>query len=87
MGKALSILIGLILMALGVWGVIAWGTEVLHFLMAAVVIMAILIGLGVFVFGLSELRAGAEEPPVVETPPAEQPAEKTSSESGESKSQ
>ena len=63
MGKALSILFGLILIALGVWGVITWRSDVVGFIKAAVVIMAIIIGLGIFVFGLSELRAGNEEPP------------------------
>jgi len=74
MGKVLSILIGLVLIVLGVWGIIGWSGEVLSFLKAAIVIMAVIIGLGIFVFGISELRAGGEEPPVVETPsPAETP--------------
>ena len=77
MGKVLSIIIGLILMALGVWGIVTWREQVLHFVMAAIVIMAVLIGLGIFVFGVSELRAG-EEQPIVEAPapppPPEQPA-------------
>src|SRR5574340_413921 len=64
MGKALSILIGLIFIALGVWGVISWRPEVVQFIKAALVILAIVIGLGIFVFGLSELRSGADEPPV-----------------------
>jgi hypothetical protein len=68
MGKVLSILIGLILIALGVWGVWAWSGDVLAFVKAAVVVMAVIIGLGVLVFGISELRGG-EEPPVVESPP------------------
>jgi len=85
MGKVISILMGLILMALGVWGVIAWTGEVVVFLKAAIVLMAIIVGLGIFVFGLSELRAGAEEPPVVEPSPApEKPTGGTSSETGES---
>ena len=85
MGKVLSILIGLILIALGIWGIIAWTGEVLVFVKAAIVIMAIIIGLGIFVFGLSELRAGAEEPPIVEAPPApERPPEEAKSESPES---
>ncbi len=88
MGKILSILIGLVLMALGIWGVVAWKVEVLAFLQAAVALMAILVGLGIFVFGLSELRAGAEELPVVETPAApEEPQESSEpSESAEDKS-
>jgi NADH:ubiquinone oxidoreductase subunit K len=72
MGKALSIIIGLILIALGVWGIIAWRSEVVQFIKAAVVIMAVIIGLGIFVFGVSELRAGGEEPPTVEAPPPSQ---------------
>ncbi len=84
MGKVLSILVGLILIALGIWGVVAWTADVVLFIKAAVVIMLIIIGLGVLVFGISELRAGAEEPPVVETPPAaEKPAAPESGESSE----
>jgi len=75
MGKWLSILIGLVLVALGLSGVVAWPLEVLAFLKAAIAIMAIIVGLGIFVFGLSELRSGAEEPPIVEPPPGpEQPS-------------
>jgi hypothetical protein len=70
MGKFLSILIGLILLALGVWGFIAWTPQVWIFVQAALVLMAIVVGLGIFVFGLSELRAGDEEPPVVEAAPS-----------------
>ena len=71
MGKVLSILIGLILMALGVWGIAGgWRGDVLSFIKGGLVIMAIVIGLGIFVFGISELRAAGEEPPVVESPPA-----------------
>jgi len=78
MGKWLSILIGLVLLALGVCGVVAWWLDVLVFLKAAIAIMAIIVGLGIFVFGLSELRGGAEEPPVVEPPPApQQPGEQS----------
>jgi NADH:ubiquinone oxidoreductase subunit K len=74
MGKVLSILMGLILMALGVWGIIAWRADVVAFIKAAVVIMAVLIGLGIFVFGVSELRAGDEQPTVdAPAPPPEQP--------------
>ena len=83
MGKVLSILIGLILMALGVWGIVdeGWRAAVVAFVQGGLVILAILVGLGVFVFGLSELRAGAEEPPVMEPPSADKPAEETSSQS------
>ncbi len=66
MGKFLSILIGLILLALGIWAISAWSAQVLVFVQAAIAIMAVVIGLGILVFGLSELRAGGEEPPVLE---------------------
>ncbi|UCC67358.1 MAG: hypothetical protein JSV79_09515 [Armatimonadota bacterium] len=81
MGKVLSILIGLILIAVGVWLIVAydvWRDAVVTFVLGGLVIMAIIVGLGIFVFGLSELRAGAEEPQVVEpSPPAETPSEPT----------
>ena len=73
MGKVISILIGLILMALGVWAIAgseSWRGAVWTFVQGGLVIMAIVVGLGIFVFGLSELRAGAGEPPIIETPPA-----------------
>jgi len=83
MGKVLSILIGLILIAVGVWLIVAydvWRDAVVTFVLGGLVIMAIIVGLGIFVFGLSELRAGAEEPPVVEpSSPAETPSEPTES--------
>jgi len=81
MGKVLSIIIGLIVLALGIWGVMAWSAQVLVFLQAAIALMAVVIGLGIFVFGLSELRAG-EEPPVVEpVSPEAEPAPSSEAES------
>lgn len=72
MGKVLSILIGLILIVLGIWAISAWAPAVVIFIKAAVALMLVIIGLGIFVFGLSELRAGGEEPLAVE-PPAQSP--------------
>jgi len=71
MGKVLSILIGLILIALGVWGILhpSWQEAVVYCVKGGLVIMAIIIGLGIFVFGVSELRAGGE-PTVTPTPPS-----------------
>lgn len=87
MGKALSILVGLILIALGVAAIAigpSWKAAVLVFIQGGLVIMAIMVGLGILVFGLSELRAGPEEPPVLEaSPPAETPGEQPTSESPE----
>ncbi len=88
MGKVLSILIGLILIAVGVVLIAVaetWRAAVIVFVQGGIVIMLLIVGLGIFVFGLSELRAGAEEPPIVEPPPApEKPAEETPSEPTES---
>jgi vacuolar-type H+-ATPase subunit I/STV1 len=88
MGKVLSILIGLILIAVGIVLIVAgetWRAAVLVFVQGGIVIMLLIVGLGIFVFGLSELRAGAEEPPVVEPLPApEKPTEETPSEPTES---
>jgi hypothetical protein len=67
MGKVLSIVIGLVFLALGVWGILAWSAQVLVFLQAAVALMAVIVGLGIFIFGVSELRAGGE-PPVLQPP-------------------
>jgi len=79
MGKFLSILIGLILLALGIWAISAWRMQVLDFLQAAIALMAVVIGLGILVFGLSELRGG-EEPPLLEAAaPSDQSAEPPSS--------
>ncbi len=66
MAKALSILSGLIVLGLGVWGAVAWWPQVMGFLQALVVIMAVLAGLTVIVFGLSDLKSP--------TPPREEAA-------------
>jgi len=42
---------------------------VLVFLQAAVAIMAVIVGLGIFIFGVSELRATSEQPAI--SPPAQ----------------
>ncbi len=71
MGKVVSILIGLGLIALGVWGcaIPYWREAVVDFLKGGLVITALLVGLGILVFGLSELRAAPQVPP---PPPASQ---------------
>ena len=66
MTKVFFILIGLMLIGLGVWGAMAWSGAVLMFLQAVLVLAALLAGLVMIVFTLSELRAPE--------PPAELPA-------------
>jgi hypothetical protein len=77
MAKALSILSGVIVAGLGVWGAVAWWPQVIGFLQALAVIMAILVGLTVIVFGLSELKAPAppRDDAASVTAPAEPPRE------------
>ena len=80
MGKVVSILMGLILIGVGVWGCIveSWQQAVVGFIKGGLVIMALVIGLGMLVFALSELRAApqteggqAPEPPAPEPPAGE----------------
>ena len=66
MTRFISLLIGLILMALGVWAIVAWWGSVLVMLRALVAVVAVLLGLGIVLFGLSELWAGEGR----ETPPS-----------------
>lgn len=73
MARAVTVLSGLIIVGLGAWGAVAWWPQLVGFLQALVVIMAVLVGLTVIVFGLSELRAPA--PPREDTAPAAAPAE------------
>ena len=70
MGKALAILVGIILAALGVWGIVTWWSDyVKGFVLSAIVILAVFVGLALLLFGISELRSGVEEAPIAETPP------------------
>jgi membrane protein involved in colicin uptake len=70
MGKWIAILLGIILLALGVWGIIVWASEyVWPFVAAALVIGAVIIGLGAIAFGYSEIRSAAEERKIAEAAP------------------
>ena len=68
MGKALSLVIGLILLAGGIW--MTWWKWwlVRNFVYSGLAVLLILVGLGVLLFAISEMRAGPEEPPTVEAP-------------------
>jgi hypothetical protein len=75
MGKWLSIIIGLILAALGLAGIIRWWEEgVMELLRSGIVLAAFLIGIGAIIFGLGELRTPTEIPPVSPPPAEEKPS-------------
>jgi hypothetical protein len=67
MAKAITVVLGLVLTALGGWAVVAWWPEVLGVLKALLAVLVLLAGVGVLVFGLSELRT---PPPPHHVPPA-----------------
>ena len=60
-GRYISIVLGLILLALGVAGIIVWAQMVVQFILAILALGLVLIGLVAVAFGLSELRSAAEE--------------------------
>ena len=62
MARVLLIVVGLLLVLVGVCGLVGWQFEVVRFLKAAVVMLAIVVGLALCIFGVSELRAPREEP-------------------------
>ncbi len=66
MTRYVSLLIGVVIVALGVWAMVAWWGAVLVMLRAFVAVLAVLLGLGIILFGLSELWAGEGR----ETPPS-----------------
>lgn len=63
MGKGIGLIVGVVLAALGLIGIIAWWSSVLIIIKAGIALAAFLIGLGAIIFGLGELRAPAEAPP------------------------
>ena len=67
MAKAITVVLGLMLTALGGWAVATWWPEVVGVLKALLAVLVLLAGVGVLVFGLSELRT---PPPAHHVPPA-----------------
>ena len=65
MTRFISLAIGVVIVALGVWAMVAWWGAVLVMLRACVAVLAVLLGIGIILFGLSELSAGQgrEVPP------------------------
>jgi len=75
MARIISVLIGVVLMGLGVWAIVAWWGAILVMLRAVVAVLAVLLGLGIFIFGLSEMWAGEGERPPSAAPLAHGPGE------------
>ncbi len=71
MAKAVSVVSGVIVAGLGVWGIVTWWDSILLVLEFIVSVSAVLVGLGILVFGLSELWTG--QPKSAPPPPAPLP--------------
>jgi len=86
MGKWIAILLGIILVALGVWGIIVWRYDYIWpFVAAGLAIGAVIVGLGAIAFGVSEVRSAAEERKIAESaPPASTPPPPPPAAGGES---
>lgn len=61
MGKVLGIVIGVVLVILGAWGLITWWSLFVRGLMAAVPILAVIVGVVLLVFFISEIRSSFQE--------------------------
>ncbi|MHB9131429.1 MAG: hypothetical protein ACYDBB_10105 [Armatimonadota bacterium] len=73
MARVVMTLLGLVILALGVWAIIVWTPEVLVLLKGAVAVAAVLIGLALLIFGISEITgARAAKSPSPPPPPAQE---------------
>jgi uncharacterized membrane protein len=61
MGKVLGVVIGVVLVILGVWGVVTWWQLFLRGLMAVVPALMIVVGAVLVVFFVSEIRSSMRE--------------------------
>ena len=88
MGKFLGVVIGVVLVVLGLWGIVTWWGLFVRGLMAAVPPLMIVVGVVLVVFFVSEIRSSAKETAEME-PVAEKESEEEVSapkeESGEKK--
>jgi predicted RND superfamily exporter protein len=88
MGKFLGVVIGVVLVVLGLWGIVTWWAFFVRGLMAAVPPLMIVVGVVLVVFFVSEIRSSAKETAEME-PVAEKESEEDASapkeESGEKK--
>lgn len=61
MGKVLGIVVGVVLVVLGLWGLVTWWSLFLRALMAAVPALMIVVGVVLVVFFVSEIRSSIRE--------------------------
>lgn len=61
MGKVLGIVIGVVLVVLGLWGLVTWWSLFVRALMAAVPALMIVVGVVLVVFFVSEIRSSIQE--------------------------
>jgi predicted RND superfamily exporter protein len=61
MGKVLGIVIGVVLVVLGAWGIVTWWSLFVRALMAAVPALMIVVGVVLVVFFISEIRSSIRE--------------------------
>jgi uncharacterized membrane protein len=88
MGKVLGVVVGVVLVVLGVWGIVTWWSLFVRGLMAAVPALMIVVGVVLLVFFFSEIRSSFREKAEIESvPEQESKEEKTVSteESGQKK--
>jgi hypothetical protein len=85
MGKFLGVVIGVVLVVLGLWGIVTWWSLFVRALMAAVPALMIVVGAVLVVFFVSEIRSSMRERAEMETPAEEEPKEEETPSKEESK--
>jgi uncharacterized membrane protein len=75
MGKVLGVVIGVVLVVLGVWGIVTWWSLFVRGLMAAVPALMIVVGVVLLVFFFSEIRSSVKEKAEIEPAPEKEPKE------------
>lgn len=75
MGKVLGIVIGVVLVILGLWGLVTWWSLFVRALMAAVPALMIVVGVVLVVFFISEIRSSIQEKAEMEAAAEKEPKE------------
>jgi hypothetical protein len=70
MAAVVMTVLGIVVLGLGVWGIVAWSDAVLLLLKALVALGAVLFGVVLLIFGISEL-AGRRAGKATDAPPPE----------------